>query len=69
MPFAAIYHLEKGLLSYKHRCEVKELLSASVTVARESMLLCPSAGCANPPESMLFHYAGTQAHLSGTANS
>lgn len=33
------------------------------------MALCPPAGCTNTPESMLFHYCGTQAHLSGRANS
>lgn len=36
---------------------------------QESMALCPPTGCTNTPESMLFHYCGTQAHLSGRANS
>lgn len=33
------------------------------------MTLCPPAESTNTPKSMLFHYWGTQAHLSGWANS
>lgn len=61
MPFAAIYQLQQVWSEGALKCFCHG--------GRESMLLCPSAGCANPPESMLFHYAGTQPHLSGTANS